>query len=231
MTQRVTVGVAVMAHRKREAYIPELLASLDRPADVVWDTCDNRWDTGSRAMAASDPSFTHWLVLQDDAIVCGDLVAGLERALTHVPRPAPVALYAGRVRPFSDDIRRQVTSRPRRPAWLTMPDINWGVGIVVPTNVIPSMLEWCAERPEQNYDGRISAYFTQVLGERCWYTWPSLVDHRAGDSLIPGRTARRNALRFLGERRSALGVDWSRPHVNVDTVRPQHDAAMYGPVL
>lgn len=205
-----TVSVVVMAHRKREAYIPGLLAALDRPAEVVWDAGDNnRWNTGRRAWQAVDRSTSHGLTIQDDAIPCRDLVAGIEQALQHVPPDSPLCLYCGRTRPYRELVQRLVTEAGQETSWLTMAQCHWGVGIVMPTKWIDDMVAWCDTRSEiANYDRRISRWI-QHQGLTVYYPWPSLVDHRISPSLVPGRQAAgRHAHRFLGADRSALDQDW-----------------------
>lgn len=196
-----------MAHRQREAFVPELLERLDRPAEVVWDTHNDRWDTGRRAMLAYQrtPDVTHWMVVQDDAIVCRDLVAGVEAALVTVPDGSPLCLYAGRVRPFRTAIQRLVDSTGAETSWLTMSEIHWGVGIAMPTERIDAMVAYGDQQTTvANYDGRIS-HWVQQEGLTVYYPWPSLVDHRESPSLVPGRGARgRRAHRFIGEHASAL---------------------------
>jgi len=217
-----SVSVAVMAHPRREAFIPSLLDALDRPAEVVWDQRNDRWDTGRRSMLAYDPAATHHLVVQDDAIVCRDLVAGLEAALVHVPDRTPVCLYTGRLTPFAEqttEVARRATDQGA--AWLVMEGLHWGVGIVMPTELIDPMIRWGDTRGKHiaNYDKRISRW----LGEQrisTWYPWPSLVDHRDSPSMVPGRGSRgRHAHRFLGADQSALDVDWSAGVVNVQLLR------------
>lgn len=205
----VRLSVAVMAHRKREAFIPELLSTLDRDATVVWDECNDRWHTGRRSMLAYDPQATHHLVVQDDAIICRDLVAGIERALGNVPEKTPLCLYVGRYRPYRDLIRQLVARATRQTSWLTMSQLHWGVGIVMPTELIDEMITWADDRPEiANYDRRISCW----LGHQnitTWYPWPSLVDHRDSPSLVAGRgSAGRRAHRFVGADASALDLRW-----------------------
>lgn len=205
------VGVAIMAHRKRARFIPSLQASLDRPAQVVWDQHNDRWETGRRAMLAyrTNPRATHWLVVQDDAVACRDLVAGVEAALRHVPADSPVSLYAGRVRPFRDAVAHLVGQADRDTSWLTMTQLHWGVGVVIPVRWIDEMVRWCDTRTDvANYDKRMSRWI-QHRRLTVHYTWPSLVDHRESPSLVPGRSARgRRAYRFIGAGRSALGVRW-----------------------
>lgn len=208
------VSVAIMAHPDRGRFIPELVDRLDRQPKVVWDRWGDRWDTGRRAMLAYAPTATHQLVIQDDAVVCRDLAAGVERALRHVPAPAgvptPLCLYTGRVKKFRAAVRRHVGNR--RVSWLAMPSIYWGVGVVMPTELIPDLVAWGDAHPETaNYDYRMGQWL-QRQGITVWYPWPSLVDHRHSPSLVPGRrsAASRHAYRFVGANASALRQPWHR---------------------
>lgn len=209
-----------MAHPKREAMVTDLLERLDRPAEVAWDQRNDRHDTGLRALLAYDPTATHHMVVQDDALPCLDLVAGMERALAHVPADAPVCGYVGRVRPFAKEIARLVEMATDA-SWLRMPGIFWGPSIVVPTAAIAEIEQWWHRSNVSNYDRRLSTWFT-TQGIDCWYPWPSLVDHRGDESLVPGHGTGRHAHRFLGADVSALSVDWSGPIVDVDNA-PQLD--------
>lgn len=218
----VTVSVAVMAHPTRRRFVDELLTRLDRPATVVWDQRNDRWDTGRRSMLAHDPDASHHLVIQDDAIPCRDLVAGVEKALGRLPHPetSPLCLYLGRVQPHAGKINQLVTRAVRDTSWITMGQLHWGPGIVMPTHLIGDMVAWCDQRSEvPNYDKRISRW-CQHQGLTVWYPWPSLVDHRGvtqNPSLIDGRTGNRRAHRFLGADRSALGCDWSGGVVGISS--------------
>lgn len=207
----IRIGVNIMAHPKRAEFVKELLEQLDAPATVTWDCHNNRWETGRRAMLARDMRLTHWLVLQDDAIVCQDLVAGLHKALEYIPKQSPVCLYAGLT--LRNYIERVVT---RDTTWLTMSQIHWGVGILMPTPYIDEMISF-GDRlvGVANYDKRISRWVNSK-GLTVYYPWPSLVDHRTSPSLVPGRgfTGRR-AIKFLGSQVSALGMNWTGKQVHV----------------
>lgn len=211
----IRVSTVVMAHPKRRAFVTELLTRLDRPAEVVWDERDDRWHTGRRAMLAYQADATHHLVVQDDAIIPRDLVAGVEQALAHVPAGAPLCLYCGRVRPYRELVQQLVDRAGDNTSWLTMSQLHWGVGIVMPTDLIGDMISWCDGRTEiANYDRRISRW----LGHQnitTWYPWPSLVDHRGSASLVPGRTAIRRAHWFVGADRSALDCRWDGKVVSI----------------
>jgi hypothetical protein len=209
----VTISVAVMAHHKREAWVPELVDSIDADVEVVWDRHNERWETGRRALLAYDPAASHHLVVQDDAIVCRDLVAGLTVAVEH-SQFHPVGLYIGTIRPARSDVVAAVRiAQLNRSSWVQMEGPWWGVGILVPTAHIEDIVEFGDRKTSvANYDMKISRWYkTQNID--CWYTFPSLVEHRHGDenpSLIPGRTAKnRRAHVFIGRDESALSVGWS----------------------
>lgn len=198
-----------MAHPRRSPFIPELESALDRPATVVWDDGSNsRWGTGRRALLAYDPTATHHLVLQDDAVIPRDLVAGVEAALQHAPQDVPVCLYVGKVRPYREMVTEYV-GRARGASWLVMDRLNWGVAVVLPTSMIDGLVAYCDQGSIPNYDSRMSKWF-EANNIPVWYPWPSLVDHRESPSLVPGRGhSGRVAHQFIGANTSALAIDYS----------------------
>lgn len=221
---KITLSAAIMAHPARQAQVDYLHQHLDREVPVVWDQIQNRWDTGKRAMLAFDPDCTHHVVIQDDVLVCRDLLAGIEMALACVPEDVAVCGYLGRLRPHANRTHSLAAACKREKAsWCTMHTLNWGPLIVVPTAVIPEMIAYSDPLDFiPNYDRRLSRYFDLGIRRRVWYSWPSLVDHADGPSLVPGRggTDRAKAVHtrvahlFLGEDVSALDVDWSGPVVH-----------------
>lgn len=206
----MTVSVSIMAHPDREAFIPELHERLGVKAPVVWDEKQDRWDTGMRAMLEYDPDATHHLVIQDDALPCRDLIAGLERAAPYIPPTSPMVLYIGKVRPFRETIQRMVDQAGDvHVSWMVMSAVNWGPGILVPVDTLPEMIEYCdLWRRDVNYDRRISRFFEKDKRD-CFYPWPSLVEHRKSPSLIANRGGVRQAHSFIGLEASALDVDWT----------------------
>jgi hypothetical protein len=217
-----------MAHPSRREQVGRLLKRLDGdiPVVVVWDRKNDRWDTGKRSMLAYNPDCTHHLVIQDDVLVCNDLLAGVKQALENVPDDAPLCLYIGTRRPKEHLVARTAAQAESvKASFVTMKTLNWGPGICVPTRMIPQMIEYSDKLTDiQNYDRRLSRFWQLGVGTRVWYTWPSLVDHDDGPSLVPGRlgTDRDNlrrarvAHKFLGEDRSALALDWSGPVVHAE---------------
>lgn len=216
------ISVAIMAHPRRKDFIPYLLGSLDCEPTVVWDENNDRWDTGRRSMLAYNQGCTHHLVIQDDAIVCKDLVAGLTDALCHIPDPdgTPVCLYIGRNKPFRYSMAQAASRAERdRAAWVAMTQVHWGVGIMLPIGLIKPMIDYCDTRDEiGNYDRRISRWVERYQLP-VYYTWPSLVDHRGVPSLVKGRASKgRYAHNFIGTNASALDQDWGKPVIHLPSL-------------
>lgn len=203
------VSVAIMAHPGRTRAARRLAAELGAP--IVWDRGHGVWDTGRRALLACDQDATHHLVVQDDATLCRDLLDGLEIALRYAGQ-RPVGLYVGQ----RADGRRQasVARGVYRAATDGTPWISarrwplWGVASVHPTEMIDDLVRHGDIHGQAGrYDWNTRHYYRQV-GVDAWYTWPSLVNHRPGPSLL-GNANGQAAWRFLGTDVSALDLDWS----------------------
>lgn len=219
------ISMAIMAHPARERFVDGLLAGELAGVRVVWDERNNRWDTGRRSMLAYDPAATWHVVVQDDVIPCRDFQAGIAHALAAVTPTRPVAFYTGRVRPSAQFVARMVrVAQERRSRWLEFSGPWWGPCVAVPTHMIDPMLAYCDPLSIPNYDRRMTAFFDS-LRVKCWYSLPSLVDHRVGDenpSLVPGRSnaPSRTAFEFIGEQ-SPLDIDWHTPPVVASTRLPR----------
>lgn len=212
------LSAAIMAHPVRRAEAESVRAELDRPVEIVYDTVQEpskdpkqRWATGRRAWEAHDPSADWHMVIQDDAIVAPDLLAGLEAALAVLGPEGLVSAYTGTGRPDQAHVRRALTHADAKGhSWISTRSLCWGVAIIAPVATIPGMLTWCSvpQRSRLNYDLRIGRYYRDVLKWRTWYTVPSLVDHRDGESLVGhGGGGARVAHRMHGG--SALAIDWT----------------------
>ena len=205
-----------MAHKKRAHHIPELVERLGlTDDDVIWDRKSDRWDTGRRAWDAIDRTADWGMVVQDDALVTRDLIAGLEKAAAFLPERCLVSPYTGTRRPVASRVERAVhAARAANASWIRMPSLNWGVAIMAPTDIIDKMLPWCDKQTYPNYDRRIGRYAIDMLRLPTYCTWPSLVDHRDDDSLV-GHGRGRKAHQFLGEDASALAVLWTAKSVDL----------------
>lgn len=216
------VSVAVMAHPRRAHYVEALVTALDAEPTVIWDRHDDRWDTGRRSLLAYDPSADRHLVVQDDALVCRDLVAGCTQIATAVADERPVGLYLGKTRATSHRIGRlHARARARQATFIAMHSSPlWGVGLLLPTAHIEAIVSHGDRAPTRyGYDTRIASWYIDAGIEQL-FTVPSLVDHRSGpgyDSLVPGRSnGNRVAYRWLGAEISATTIRWT-------TARIPHD--------
>lgn len=221
----VSLSVAVMAHPDRAEHVGLLVDRLGISDDqVAWDTDGVRWHTGRRAWELADPDADWHLVVQDDALVCADLVPAMAKALDHVPvDDAIVSLYVGRRRPAAQAVDNAVVAaRARVASWIVMRGLNWGVAIAAPTWIIPGMLAWCDRQTVPQYDLRIGRYARDVLRWPVWCPFPSPVDHRADMVSLVGHPSGRVAHEFIGEDRSAFEIDWSAGAVEMEGMQRFH---------
>lgn len=207
-----TFSIAIMAHKKRERWVPYLQELLPS-AEVVWDRHNDRHETGLRSIMSYDPAADYHLVVQDDAILSEDFWEGLNEAIKYVPGGLPVGLYHGRTGNHNDaGVKRAVKEGA---CWVARSGPVWGPAIVMPAETISDLSKFYQSIPHvPNYDRRILKYYKSA-GKQCFYPVPSLVDHRTEDNpslASPQRTGFRHALRFVGPH-SALSVDWSGPVV------------------
>jgi len=219
------LSVALMCHPSRKRFVDELAEQLPE-AEIVWDERNDRWHTGSRALLAHDPSADFHLVVQDDVILGRNLVAGATAAAAATDGKRPIALYTGKVRPKSELVTPLIERAQRIGSpWLEMPGPWWGPGLIIPTAHIVDIVEWWerqtlkVQRSVKNYDRRIETFYTfERDGMDCWYTLPSLVEHRGVDknpSLVEGRTGNRHAHTFIGDA-DPCAIDWTRRPVRLD---------------
>lgn len=214
-----------MGHPSRQKFITQLHREMP-DAEVVMDRENDRWETGRRALLAYDPNASHHCITQDDAILCRDYTETVE-VVAEAAGERPVGLYVGSPRPHADVVLTAMKRAKREKLpWIEMAGPWWGVAIIIPTSAMPELVEWGDLNPRiKNYDRRVSRYF-EKLGIDCWYTVPSLVDHRPvaqNPSLIKGRTGDRRAYSFVGTKTSPLSIDWTRGPVRVaETIAFRH---------
>jgi hypothetical protein len=210
----VKISAAIMAHPRRARLVESLVRRVGLGTPVVWDERNHMWDTGRRALLAYDPSASHHVIIQDDAVPCADLLAGLPTVLEHVPPESPVGLYYGSIRPARSQwkvaYRRAVRAGHHWIASVRAP--LWGVAICLPVEQIKDVVAYGDLQKPNAYDGRVRRWY-QNQGIEQWFPIPSLVDHRTGEgepSLVPNRSNNaRRAHEFIGVDRSPLDVDWN----------------------
>lgn len=208
------LSAAIMAHPARSGEVAELKAALDREVPVYWDSegppsgnAERVWRTARGAWLLADPAADWHALIQDDAVPCADLLAGLEHALEHVPPNAVVSGYLGTGRTVP--IRWEALARAADTAgasWVRTARLMWGVCVILPVVLIPEMIERADRRTGIPDDMRVAGW-AEKTGREVWYPWPSLVDHRKVPSLTKHRAHDRVARRW--HTGSALDLSWS----------------------
>jgi hypothetical protein len=210
----VNVSASIMAHPSRAHEVGQLREALDRNVPVHWDQAgppsgkgDRVWSVAREAWLMADPSADFHVLLQDDAVPCRDLLAGLEQALDWAPDNVIVSPYLGQGRNVPLRWGRMAARADQRGAsWVVSEVLVWGVCLVAPTRMIPEMVAWCDRKAGMPDDMRVNAWARRHQVD-IWYTWPSLVDHRAVPSLTKHRASDRKAQRH--HEGSALDLDWN----------------------
>lgn len=146
-----------------------------------WKNHERAWRTANRTASS-----THVLVLQDDALPVPDFEKHVQRAIEERPDD-PISLYVGTHRPWKEQVVEAVEEANRTGAsWISCHSLLWGVGLILPTWMIPEMLDG-VQKSSLPYDQRISVW-TQSSGREVFYTWPSLVDHADTATVAHGNT-------------------------------------------
>ena len=205
----VNVSFTVMAHPKRREWAEELAVQI--PATITWDQRNDRHDTGLRAIKAYDVNADYHVVVQDDALLPKDFADSVREALRWVPDEPVSFYYGGKGNSRSKHVEAWRHAKAAGASWLARKGPIWGPAIAYPTVNISSLIYFFESSEVQNYDRRVMKFY-QSVGQLCWYSLPSLVEHRQENnpSLCGHDRGLRQARDFVGPR-SALEVDWSGP--------------------
>jgi hypothetical protein len=207
-TRRLFCSV-VMAHPDRREWAEALAAELR--CEIIYDRGAGLWDTARRALLAHDPQAVYHLVVQDDALLAGDALVALSGAL-RAAAGHPVSLYVGHsLDDYQPQIRTTFDEALRAgQSWVEADGPGWAVAVAHPVRLIRRVVEVADRYARTAPDDRRLTYAYQQMGLKCWYTVPSLADHRDGPSLVrkgaaqTGRQARKVA--------TAPGtIDWTIP--------------------
>lgn len=163
-------------------------ADLARHLDAAVVTDDGTLGADAnhlRAWTALGNAQTSWIgVAEDDAIPVPGFREQLAAALLHAPTPV-VSLYLGRTRPkrWQDRISHALIAADRADAcWLTGTHILHAVAVIMRTELHEDWMDF-ARTNTRPIDERLTAWCL-VRGHDVAYTWPSLVDHADGPTLI-----------------------------------------------
>ena len=178
--------VAVIGHTDRESQARSLAASLDATL-YLDDGSLGEWANHRRALEAGTDS-SHLLLLQDDALPVPSFLDAAQQAIKERP-DSLISFYLGTTRPQANLVQSAVDRAIRNDArWIEHNTLWWGVAIAIPATDLPALLSFCDTRDEP-YDFRIGAFY-RTSRRPVLYTWPSLVDHDDGPSLVGHFTRR-----------------------------------------
>ena len=191
----MTVYFAIVGHTSRAKQCAQLQAQLDGAALFLDDGSLGEWANHRRAfqfgltVGHDAPWDRDWLVvLQDDAQPIKGFQAAAQAALEHVPAEAfMVSFYCGTSRPlrYQQPFAEAVfNAELDGSGFLSAPVLGWGVAVAIRLDALQIILDYC-DNHSQPYDERLSAAMFG-LGP-VFYTWPSLVDHEDGTSLVKHR--------------------------------------------
>lgn len=213
------VSASIMGHPDREAYVRELESALDRPVPVHLDpdgppsgNGDRVWKVARAAWSMFDPAADYHVLIQDDALVCADYLAGIEKALEHIEPGAVLSPYlgTGRTIPARWGVLERLADSVGA-SFIRGERVMWGVSLAVPVADLPEMIDWADKRGGVPDDMRVAGWAKRANRE-AWYSWPSLVDHRTIPSLTKHRAMDRVARRH--HHGSALELRWDGPVIS-----------------
>ena len=227
------LSASIMAHPDRVHEVEKLVDRLDRPVPVAWDdegppsgNGDRVWRTARRGWNLADPEADWHVLIQDDAVPCADLLAGLERALAFVPQDVVVSPYLGTGRNVPIRWEAMANAADRAGAqWVRSLKLMWGVCIVLPVPLIADMIEFADRRAGVADDMRVAGW-AEKREREVWYPWPSLIDHLPIPSLTKHRAKERVARRW--HEGSALEINWTARAVT-DPMLARRQPARSGP--
>lgn len=203
----MSYAIGIVAHTARAARSHELMhgvgaafCSIDNGNLGCGGNHRKVWRHLSKRFAAHK---TWLVVLEDDAVPVEGFAEQLEAALNVHAAPV-VSLYLGRLRPphYQYLIEPAVKRADEQDAnFIVSPHVLHAVGLAIRSDLVADMLD--------NLDEELP--IDEAIGEwvnkrhyRCAYTYPSIVDHQDGETLLthrdqqprePGRVAWRFGVR------------------------------------
>lgn len=167
--------------------------AMNTEADII--VCDDRkrgerWchTEALRQLATLDADWC--VLLEDDALPIDDFRPSLSRALADT-QPAIISLYLGQGRwagsitldpgPVQAIVNHAEATNAR---WIDSHPLWHAVALAVPTMWAQSLTTWLDTHPTAHTEQATNGW-TKAHGRSTRYTWPSLVDHGTGPSVLP----------------------------------------------
>lgn len=191
------ISFSVMAHPSRDAMAEGIADELQRqghpsPVTICYDTDGiGEVANGDIAWAQYRNTASWHIVLQDDAVLQPYSLEQMHKALAVVDEvsvvktAAMVSFYVGTGRPRQKPVQEAFQRADRADlAWLESDTLLWGVAVAMTPPQVGRYLRWGGRVGGHGaYDERLGR-FARSTKLPVRYTWPSLVDHRDGPTLL-----------------------------------------------
>ena len=155
----------ILPNWARENVLPSM--SLSHTPGTLWATAKRAW-----LMSSEEPGCTHWMVLQDDFVLCKNFMQHATEFVSRHPSEACCLFQPATIHP--QDCEQQMA----RGAEFATSDTLWGGSIVLPSAIVKNVMDIASSfNLFQNEDDvRISSALN-VLGIPAWVCSPSLIRH------------------------------------------------------
>lgn len=173
------LSISVQAHVSRERFFPYLKEKLGNVPFSVDDGRLGVWGNRKAATLLADKDSKYTLVIQDDALICEDFLKRVHEFIYKMDEMFPdethaFQLYHGYRREFD---QKENMLQAKEQGFVKRRFLAWGVAIVIPTNLIDDMLEFCDRMNMPQDDTRMKAWLVDRGIPMIW-PLPCLVDHR-----------------------------------------------------
>lgn len=191
----------------RRRWLESILRQLQTDGSVSVEVIEDEkregcWPTYLRSLEAARGG-SHHLVLQDDVTLCRDFVASVKEVIQARPN-ALIGLYTNSQMVFA--------ARSRRERWIERSGLA-GPAVIWPNKLIREFIEWQSVHIASDFpwdDGRVSMWLIKT-SKPAFATVPSLAQHLGAQASLLGLNGRSKiASWYVGDKRSALGIDWSQ---------------------
>jgi len=173
------ISISVMASEERKQFFPYLKEKLgDVPFAIDTPRKDPKnigvWRNCQRAWSMHDKSKDFHLVIQDDGILCENLLERIEDLIKKTPGDYAYSLY------FGDELATTTEEKTKseKEGFIIRKLLNSGVAIMLPTSKIKSIME-IADRNNTNIDDANIGSALQQLGMKVVYPVPCFIAHRS----------------------------------------------------
>jgi hypothetical protein len=170
--------IAIMAHKSREKYFLYLKKELKTELIFIDDGSLGVWGNAKRAWLAFDPDCDFHIVIQDDAIIGKDFHKRLDELLKE--RICYSLYFQHKNKNKDPEFNLKI-----KEGGFKHDKLHWGLGIAMPTKLIPEMLSYCDKLDVFGDDMKIKEFLLHK-GVQVEYQNPTLIDHRIDEISLIG---------------------------------------------